>query len=102
MIAMIAARYSEREPLEDFLGGIFPGQASVKVNSALALWLRSDTLTRAQYTRGHFQCRLPRRLYTVRSVFKDDVWSNKYRARWKTYSAQSCSLITRRDKNIAE
>lgn len=38
MIAIISARYSEREALEVFLGDIFPdGKASVKVG--IASWL---------------------------------------------------------------
>jgi hypothetical protein len=101
MIAIISARYTEREPLEEFLGRIFPGQASVKVKSALALGLSNDKLTRDQYTRGHFQCSLPRRLDTVRSVLKDGMRSHKYRARWKICSAQSFSPIMKRDEIAA-
>ncbi|KAH8725465.1 hypothetical protein GQ44DRAFT_772133 [Phaeosphaeriaceae sp. PMI808] len=43
MIVVLAAKYIEREALEDFLGDLFAdGQAA--------------------YKRGHFQCELPRRL----------------------------------------
>jgi hypothetical protein len=36
MIAIIAARYNQREALEMFLGGLFPGQATVDVRTDLS------------------------------------------------------------------
>ena len=63
MIVIIAAKYVERIPLENFLTNTFPGErVSVEVNLSKAD--HEANLTRRQYTRGHFQCSIPRALNT--------------------------------------
>lgn len=64
MIVFIAARYIEREALEDFLAGTFPGEFP-SVTASVASLEPNYELTLSQYTRGNFKCSIPRKLDAV-------------------------------------
>lgn len=64
-VVIVSARYTEQDALEEFLGQVFGyGQARVTVGSPLHVFA-FELLTPMQWTRGRFQCTLPRALTPV-------------------------------------
>lgn len=64
-VVFVSARYTEQNALEAFFGQVFGyGQARVTVGQALHI-LIFKLLTAMQWTRGRFQCTLPRALTSV-------------------------------------